>query len=77
MPKQKANPIKEPIRESLSILSDISSVREFSSENDVSKYLELGALLIGVAKIDNDRDGNPFRYSLGWPASAGKPPVSW
>jgi hypothetical protein len=77
MPKQKANPIKEPIQESLPILAGISSVLETCSENDVRMYLGLGARLIGVAKIDNAQDGRPFHYSLGWPASAGSPPQSW
>lgn len=74
---KKELPLVELLQDSLPILAGVADLRVISLEADARRLLRRGAVLIGVAKIDNDPGGTPFRFALGWPRDKGDPPVNW
>lgn len=48
-------------------LSNIAFVHVCGSHGDASEVMSAGAVLLGVARVDNDEDWNGFRFLLGLP----------
>jgi hypothetical protein len=68
---------KEVIQDGLPILADIVDIRVTWSSNDAAVFLQQGAVLLSVAKIEDCDDRGPFRFALGWPRRAGDRPELW
>ena len=51
----------------LDALSYIGSVAVFTVADEAKSALRSGAVLLSVARFDNDRDGDGFRCLVGWP----------
>jgi hypothetical protein len=66
------NAIPDKLLEALSpstieALANIASVYVCGSHGDASQAMDSGAVLLGVARVDNDKEWNGFRFLLGLP----------
>lgn len=58
----------ENLRQSdLEILSNISQVYTTWSADDTSGALRSGAVLLGISTMENDEEGEGFRFCIGLP----------
>jgi hypothetical protein len=63
MPKNTV--LKEMTENTVEALGEISRLRVCEMVGDATAALHLGAVLLAVAKVDNDVDGEGFRYLIG------------
>lgn len=71
MPKKQPAPeLADALREAqtmVAALREIAQIRLFPHAEDASAAIASGAVLLGITRVDNDRDGEGFRYLLGLP----------
>ena len=59
--------------QSLELLRGIGAVYTAVAACDVSAAMKAGAILLGVSSVDEDVEGDGFRYLVGWPSSRAVP----
>lgn len=68
MNKATPNEILEVLSAStIEALSNIACVHVCGSHGDASQAMDSGAVLLGVARVDNDEEWGGFRFLLGLP----------
>jgi len=67
MTEMELEKLKDQRRSDLELLSNISQIYTTWSADDASGALRNGAVLLGISIVDNDEEGEGFRYCIGLP----------
>jgi hypothetical protein len=71
MPKRTRKPdLTEALQDGATTVAALRGVAKLHvciSAGDATGAIQSGAILLGIARIDNDEDGDGFRYLIGLP----------